>query len=346
MKKRSVVLLLFIATLGLVCGRKSKSAGEVPHCAYGITVKDLLKLAGIYGPNLLSYLTKLRAHNVDQSVLPSLTLQQLNDIGISALGDRVKIYNFFSKDPDQCSSSSCQNDGICRDGFRCFSCVCNPKAGYYGQSCELKCPCHNGGLCKTIPTGFKCICPPGYSGDLCKIRYLTEEKIVKLEEMVRQLTTRLGQAEQKLEDQKVEIKDLQERPVGSWRLQRANEILNQLEKIQLHQSTPTYTQKLPIVLPQHTRAILISIYCSFWNRNGHAYLNYITYQKGNDNAAAKAEGYNTHYNVYANTFLYEQMIPWNTTLPNELVFRVTDSYRTGGNDNWYRVRLVGFITSQ
>ena len=124
------------------------------------------------------------------------------------------------------------------------------------------------------------------------------------------------------------------------------QILNQLEKIQLHQATPTYTQKLPIVLPQHTRAILISVYCNFWNQNGHAYLNYATHQKGNDNAAAKADGYNTHYNVYANTWLYEQMIPWNTTLPNELIFKVTQSYLTGGSNNWYRIRLVGYITSQ
>ncbi|CAB4015337.1 Hypothetical predicted protein, partial [Paramuricea clavata] len=123
-------------------------------------------------------------------------------------------------------------------------------------------------------------------------------------------------------------------------------ILNQLEKIQLHQVTPTYTQNLPIILPKNTRAILISVYCNFWNSKGHAYLNYITYQKGNDNAAAKAEGYNTHFNVYANTFLYEQMIPWNTTLSNELIFRVTRSYLSGGINNWYRVRLVGYITSQ
>ena len=95
MEKRLVVVLLLFATLGLLCSHSS--AGQVHHCVYGITVKDLLKLAGINGANLLSYVTKLRAHNVDQTVLPSLTLQQLNDIGISALGDRVKIYNFFSR---------------------------------------------------------------------------------------------------------------------------------------------------------------------------------------------------------------------------------------------------------
>ncbi len=184
MEKRSVALFLTL-TLGLVCS--CASAGKVSHCVYGVTVKDLLKLAGIHGANLLSYVAKLKAHNVDQSVLTSLTLQQLRDIGIAALGDRVKIHNFFSKDSDDCTSSSCKNNGICRDGFRCFSCLCDPKNGYYGPSCELKCPCHNGGICKTIPTGFKCICPPGYSGDLCKMRYLTEERMVKLEETVKEV---------------------------------------------------------------------------------------------------------------------------------------------------------------
>ena len=124
------------------------------------------------------------------------------------------------------------------------------------------------------------------------------------------------------------------------------QVLNQLEKIELHQQTPTYTQKVPIILPKSTRAILISVYCNFRNKNGHAYLDYVTYQNGNDNVAAKAEGYNTHYNVYANTFLYEQMIPWNSSLPNELIFKVTHSYKDGGNSNWYRVRLVGYITSE
>jgi hypothetical protein len=74
-------------------------------------------------------------------------------------------------------------------------------------------------------------------------------------------------------------------------------------------------------------------------------LQYITHQKGNDNAAAKAEGYNRHYDAYHNTWVYEQMIPWNSTLPNELIFKVTYSYLSGGSNNWYRVRLVGYITS-
>ena len=55
-------------------------------------------------------------------------------------------------------------------------------------------------------------------------------------------------------------------------------------------------------------------------------------------------GYNTHYNVNANTFYYEQMIPWDSALPNEMSFKVIFSYNTGGAKNWYRVRLVGYVT--
>ena len=39
----------------------------------------------------------------------------------------------------------------------------------------------------------------------------------------------------------------------------------------------------------------------------------------------KIYGYNTHYNVYANTFYYEKMIPWESDLSNEMVVKVTSS---------------------
>ena len=184
--ERSSFALFLVVTLGL----SFSSAGKASHCIYGVTVKDLLKLAGISGSNLLSYVAKLKAHNIDETVISSLTIQQLHDIGITALGDRLKIHKFFSTDDNDCKSSSCQNNAICRDGFRCFSCVCDPRSGYYGPSCEYKCPCVNGGVCKTTRTGFKCVCPPGYSGELCYTKYLTEERLINLEETVKQVIFR------------------------------------------------------------------------------------------------------------------------------------------------------------
>ncbi|XP_028390992.1 uncharacterized protein LOC114515871 [Dendronephthya gigantea] len=336
---------LFVLTITFaVCNRASGK--NVSHCVYGTTLRDLLKLAGIRRGNIQSHARKLQQHNVDQSVLCKLTLQQLKDIGIAPIGDRLKIFNFFSKDGNDCSSSSCQNNGICRDGFRCFSCVCDPKKGYYGPSCGQKCPCHNGGVCKTKPTGFECVCPPGNSGDLCKTKYLTEDRIVNIETRANELKARLDQCEQLINNLQNQVTDLQSRPTGSWQLYRANEVLNKLEKIdQSHQQPATYTQTIPITLPNNTRAIIISIFCNYQNHNGDAALFYVTYQKGNDNATAKAEGKERHWNVHANAFVYEQMIPWNPTLPNELIFKVIWSKFRGGIYNWYRVRLVGYITS-
>ena len=347
MKNKTTILVkmkLFLLTVVCLLVLRTHAGVQVSHCTYGVTMKELLKLAGISGGNLLSYVAKLKKENIDQTVLSRLTLKQLQDIGVKALGDRLKIHKFFANDGNDCTSSQCKNNGICQDGFRCFSCRCDRNSGYYGPSCNQKCPCKNGGHCQTTRTGFKCDCAPGYSGDLCETKFFTQDRFNKLEKHLAQLTAKLALAETQLNNNSNTIENLQNRR-GKWKLYRANEVLNQLEKIQLHQVTPTYTQQLPVVLPKATRAILISVYCNFWNNNGHAYLNYEAHQKGNQKPEAKVYGYNTHYNVYANTFYYEQMIPWESDLSNEIVFKVTSSYKTGGNNNWYRVRFVGYITT-
>jgi hypothetical protein len=129
-----------------------------------------------------------------------------------------------------------------------------------------------------------------------------------------------------------------------WSMKRVDADLDKLTKIQLHTQTPTYIQQMPISLPTNTKAILISVFTNFWNRNGHVYLNFKTYQQGNERSGSVAVN-NQHFNIYANTFYYELMLPWDTSLPNELVFVVKSSYKTGGNDNWYKITLVGYITA-
>ena len=52
---------------------------------------------------------------------------------------------------------------------------------------------------------------------------------------------------------------------------------------------------------------------------------------------------NTHYSVYANTFYNEVFVPWNATLPNKLQATVKSSYKTGDANNWYRIRIVGYV---
>ena len=176
------VTFIIIGTSAIFTEAKQSS-----HCLRGITVKDILMLAGIKGADLLSYVAKMKAENIDQTVVSSLTYKQLGNIGISKIGDRHKLHKFLSKDGNDCNNSVCKNNGICRDGFRCFSCICDPTSGYYGLTCQRKCPCLNGGVCKTVPTGFKCVCPPGYSGNLCKMKYLTKERFLQMENSLTQV---------------------------------------------------------------------------------------------------------------------------------------------------------------
>ena len=341
----AMLKVLFLTSFAclLVC---STSAGQVSHCIYGITVKELLQSAGISGSKLLSIVAKLEKENIDETVLGKLTLEQLRKIGITTVGDRLKIYKFFANDGDVCTPSSCKNNGMCHDGFRCFLCRCDRNSGYYGPSCIQKCPCKNGGHCKTTRTGFKCECAPGYSGDLCETIFLSENRFAQVEKKLLQLTAELAQAKSELVNQSKKIENLRNRH-GKWKLYRSNEIMDKLEKLKLHTLTPTYIQKLPIDLPKGTQAILISVYCQIYNSGtSHAYLDYEAHQNGNDKPEAKVYGINSHYNAYYNTFYYEQMVPWNSDLADEMVFKVTRSYQRGGDNNWYRIRLVGYVTTK
>ena len=128
----------------------------------------------------------------------------------------------------------------------------------------------------------------------------------------------------------------------TWTLKRTQIIFPNLEKMTLHQVTPTYTESIPVPLPNNTRAIIVQVYCNFWNKDGHAYLNVDINQEGNE-AGGVASVENTHFRVYANTFYYEVMVPWDSELPDKVTFAVKSSYQTGGTDNWYRLRVVGYV---
>lgn len=184
MEKRPVALIF---SLSVCLVLTFASANQVAQCSHTTTVKDLLKLAGIGEIDLASYAAKLKNFDIDQYSLVKLNLHQLHLVGITNLGDRIKIYNFFSKDPNDCSITSCQNQGTCRDGFRCFSCLCDLTKAY-GQSCEHSCPCLNGGVCKTLSMGTNCTCPVGYAGNLCQRKYLNEDKLLKMEGTLNQVT--------------------------------------------------------------------------------------------------------------------------------------------------------------
>ena len=116
-----------------------------------------------------------------------------------------------------------------------------------------------------------------------------------------------------------------------------------MAKIQLHQQAHTYVEVLNSV-PADTKAVIVSLYCNFWNTAGHAYLTGNIQQKGNA-AGGVAKFHHQHFKVYANTWYQEQMVSWDTGVSKELVVKVTSSYHTGGVNNWFRFKVVGYITA-
>ena len=319
-------------------------AGNEPNvCPKDLTLRVLLGRAGIYyQPAVDRYLRLFQQKRIDAAVLKHMTRQQLQDEGVTAYGDALRIAQYFGKDTvDNCAAVNrpC-NGGTCIDGFKCFTCRCDPELGFHGPRCEQKCPCQNHGRCNATLLGIKCQCLPGFSGDLCENRWLTEDRFVALEQKSQALETKLTAAERKLE----EVEQLARNRSGGFNLQRVDKPFPSLARVSLHQKTPTYTDRMPVDLPANTRAVIISVFCNFWNSGGHAYLNFDAYQKGNKKAG-KLSVTNTHFKVYANTFYYELLAPWDSQLSDEMVFEITSTYQTGGNNNWYQVKLVGYITA-
>ena len=119
-----------------------------------------------------------------------------------------------------------------------------------------------------------------------------------------------------------------------------------LEKMQLSGVTPTYIEPLPAPLPRNTKAVIVEVFCYFDNSavNSHNYL-YADIQQDGSGPEGQVKTVNKRVNIYANDFVDEMMIPWDSSLPNSLKVAVTNSYITGGNLNWYRIRIVGYITA-
>ncbi|OXB54309.1 hypothetical protein ASZ78_008305 [Callipepla squamata] len=73
---------------------------------------------------------------------------------------------------DECKSSPCHNNGVCKDGIGTFVCHCKP--GYSGLLCEKdinECnssPCLNGGHCVDEKNGYRCTCAKGFTGAHCE----------------------------------------------------------------------------------------------------------------------------------------------------------------------------------
>lgn len=320
--------LLIIASLLLTA-----SVAQPNVCTISSTLTNLLRQAGVNEVNARTYEKILSSQGVDAGVLKKLSVAKIRDLGIHSFGDAVKIFQFFSEDTgDNCSYVNPCNGGICIDDYKCYRCDCSLLLGGFGARCEHKCPCRNGGRCKSGVRPVQCECAPGFSGALCELRWLTETRFTALEKKVHYLESRLGKAE----------KLIVEASRSKFRLVRVSAVFPSFQKFLLHDVKPTYINRLPIAPPKYTKAVIISVFCFFWNRSGHAYLNFRAFQKGNEKAG-KLSTDNTHFNVYANTWYYEYFVPWDTALSDEMVFEVTRTYFSGGPHNWYQIKLVGFI---
>ncbi len=141
----------------------------------------------------------------------------------------------------------------------------------------------------------------------------------------------------------------------SFEFKRIDYVFPSLARVQLNllHKTVTYTEKIPSsVLPNNVRAVMISVYCNFFNHDlgSHAVMHLTFNQKGNENAGT-ANLINYHVDVPSNTFYYEVMLPWNADISNEVVFKLTYTHSFGTNhgtkknENWYRVKMVGFIST-
>ncbi|XP_010084896.1 PREDICTED: sushi, von Willebrand factor type A, EGF and pentraxin domain-containing protein 1-like, partial [Pterocles gutturalis] len=75
---------------------------------------------------------------------------------------------------DECKSSPCHNNGMCKDGIGTFVCHCQP--GYSGLLCEedinecSSSPCLNGAHCVDGKNGYRCTCAKGFTGLFVKIK--------------------------------------------------------------------------------------------------------------------------------------------------------------------------------
>ena len=80
---------------------------------------------------------------------------------------------FVSSCSVACSSSPCQNGGLCNNTFKDYSCTCPHY--FVGKNCEndtnpcRNMPCNNGGMCTPKGDNFTCACTPGWTGHTCDV---------------------------------------------------------------------------------------------------------------------------------------------------------------------------------
>lgn len=104
--------------------------------------------------------------------------------------------------------------------------------------------------------------------------------------------------------------------------------------ITLNATTPTYTEAIPVTLPDGTWAVILNV----TYRHGHAstthgYLAFKAYQEGTTEDEYKTTYIASHHDDYFNTDYIQLLVPWRDGLSsNNIVLEVTSSKNTNTNN--------------
>ncbi|XP_012942656.1 uncharacterized protein LOC101855048 [Aplysia californica] len=99
----------------------------------------------------------------------------VDQVGAEKICDYTSLFNGTRCENDltmDCTDSTCDSAGVCRDLINKTECVC-PREGSYDDRCEKPAdlcendPCVNGDCFSYDAVRFVCECPPGYTGDTC-----------------------------------------------------------------------------------------------------------------------------------------------------------------------------------
>ena len=118
-----------------------------------------------------------------------------------------------------------------------------------------------------------------------------------------------------------------------------------VSSINLNGPTPTYTVNIPATIPDDTRAVIIGVIYSHNSSttNTHGYLSFDAYQTGTTEADFKAKYEHTGFNDYANRHYTEILVPWRTSLADQINIQVTYSYNSDSL-NTYDISYRGYIS--
>ena len=114
--------------------------------------------------------------------------------------------------------------------------------------------------------------------------------------------------------------------------------------INIHQTTPTYTNDISNYITSDTIGVEIDVWFQYnASANLHGYLHGY-FQQQNQTRGINGRAYfdRDHFNWYYNVYHVNYMVPWDPTGSNTLESVITSSYNTSSS-NTYNFRMAGRI---